>query len=50
MSAAIDDDVSRSAAILEAAGYEIVPLRHPLGGVWHLLAADPFHMLLVSVL
>jgi hypothetical protein len=44
-----EDDVSRSAAILEAAGYEIVPLRHPLSGVWHLLAADPFHMLLVSV-
>jgi hypothetical protein len=44
-----EDDVTRSAAILEAAGYEIVPLRHPLAGVWHLLAADPFHMLLVSV-
>jgi hypothetical protein len=45
-----ENDVDSSAAILEAAGFEIVPLRHPLAGVWHLLAADPFHMLLVSVI
>ena len=45
-----ENDIEASAAILEAAGYELVPLRHPLAGVWHLLAADPFHMLLVSVI
>jgi hypothetical protein len=33
--------VSRSAAILEAAGFELVPLRYPLAGVWHLLAVNP---------
>jgi len=48
--AAPEDDIGRSAALLEAAGFELVPLRHPLAGVWHLLAVSPSSLLLVSVI
>jgi len=45
-----ENDVDASAAILEAAGFELVPLRYPLAAVWHLLAVSPSTLLLVSVI
>ena len=46
----LDDDVTASAAILVACGFELVPLRHPLSAVWHLLGVSPSNLMLVSVI
>jgi hypothetical protein len=34
---------------LEAAGFEIIPVRFPLAAVWHLVCVSPSTLLLVSV-
>lgn len=48
------DDVARSRAVLEAAGYTVLPdLTRPVHGVWQLVAttpATPIALLLVAVL
>jgi len=44
-----DAMVERSAAIIQAAGFRLIPLLHPIGP-WQLLAASPQGLLLVSVL
>lgn len=43
-----DDDVARSAAIVQAAGYQLVPLQHAIGP-WALLGVCSQGLLLVSV-
>ena len=55
MGEAVSDDepttrpaVERSAHILEAAGYRLLPLREPIGP-WQLLAVDPRGVLLLAV-
>jgi hypothetical protein len=44
----LDEDVARSAAIIMAAGYQLVPLQHPIG-VWGLLGVCSQGLLLVSI-
>ena len=43
-----EEDVGRSAAILQAAGYQLVPLARPIGP-WAILAVSGHGLLLVSV-
>ena len=43
-----EDDVARSAAIVQAAGYRLIPLAHPIGP-WQILATCPRGLLLVAV-
>jgi len=41
-------DVEKSAPVLAACGFRVVPLREPIG-VWHILAVSNRTLLLVSV-
>ena len=43
-----EDDVTRSAAVIQAAGYHLVPLSRPIGP-WAILAVSGYGLLLVSV-
>jgi hypothetical protein len=43
-----EDDVTRSAAVIQAAGYQLVPLSRPIGP-WAILAVSGHALLLVSV-
>jgi hypothetical protein len=43
-----EDHVSRSAVIVQAAGYRLIPLAHPIGP-WQILATCPRGLLLVAV-
>jgi len=43
-----DEDVARSAAIIQAAGYQLVPLQHSIG-VWGLLGVCSQGLILVSI-
>jgi hypothetical protein len=43
-----EDDVTRSAAVIQAAGYQLVPLSRPIGP-WAILAVSGHGLLLVSV-
>ncbi len=42
-------DVEQSAAILEAAGCDVVPLLRPIAQAWNLLGIGPHGLLLVHV-
>jgi len=42
-------DIERSSAIVQCAGYRVIPLAEPIGGVWHVLAVNGHHLLLVAV-
>jgi hypothetical protein len=33
-----EDDVERSVAVVEALGFEVIPLLHPIRGTWQILA------------
>lgn len=44
---ASDELVAKSAAILEAVGFQLVPLAHPVG-VWPLLAVSPRGLTVVA--
>jgi hypothetical protein len=43
-----EDDVGRSAAIVQAAGYQLIPLARPIGP-WAILVVSGHALLLVSV-
>ena len=43
-----EDDLARSAAIVQAAGYQLVPISRPIGP-WAILAVSGHGLLLVSV-
>jgi hypothetical protein len=43
-----EDDVTRSAAVIQAASYQLVPLSRPIGP-WAILAVSGHGLLLVSV-
>jgi hypothetical protein len=43
-----EDDVTRSAALLTAVGFQLVPLAHPVAGVWDLLAVSPRGLTLIA--
>jgi hypothetical protein len=42
-------DVEHSAAILRAAGYDLIPLAEPIGKAWDLLGVAPHGLILVNV-
>jgi hypothetical protein len=44
----VEDDVSRSAAVVQASGYRLVPITHPIGP-WAILAVCSQGLLLVGV-
>ena len=44
----VDDIMEKSTMILEAAGFHLVPLSHPLGP-WQLLAVSPQGLLLLHI-
>ncbi len=42
------DDVARSTTLLEAVGFQLVPLARPVAGVWELLAVSPRGLTLIA--
>jgi hypothetical protein len=43
------DDVARSVAVVEALGFEVIPLLHPIRGTWQILAKGLGVELLLAV-
>jgi len=44
----VPDPVARSAALLEAVGFQLVPIAAPIAGTWDLLAASPRGLTLIA--
>jgi hypothetical protein len=42
------DDVARSAALLTAVGFALIPLAKPIAGAWDLLAVSPRGLTLIA--
>src|SRR5579864_2531877 len=42
------DDVARSAALLTAVGFSLIPLATPIAGAWDLLAVSPRGLTLIA--
>jgi hypothetical protein len=43
-----DDLVARSIALLEAVGFQLIPLAKPIAGAWDLLAVSPRGLTLIA--